>query len=284
MTAGLRAAWRAPWMVLVFFGANLLLAAAVAAPMHLAISEHVGRSMVGEELARGFSAAWLTEFQIAYEGFLEGFSVAIVYGGLLFLALNTVLAGGALEVFAEGEGARMDAFGRGMGKYFARFARLALIGSALYFLAFLVWQDQASKLLDRVFRGSVTEYWHFYLNWVRAALLFLCVMLINVTLEYARADVVTCDRQSALAALGQAAGFVLRHWPRVLAIYFGLGTLTLLAILLYAVFARFFPQSSVVTVLVWFVVAQALLWARWLFRLASWGAAVNFYEQIRIRS
>ncbi len=277
MTAGLRAAWRAPWMVVVFFAANLALAAAVAAPMHLAISEQVGRSFVGEALARGFSAAWLTEFQIAYEQFLQGFSIAIVYGGVLFLALNTVLAGGAFEVFAAGEGARMHAFGRGVGKYFARFARLALIGSVLYFLAFLIWQDQASKLLDRLFRDSITEFWHFYLNWARAALLFFSVALINLTLEYARADVATRDRESALAALGQAAGFVLRRLPQVLAIYFGIGMLTALAILLYAAFARFFPQSSVVTVLLWFVVAQVLLWARWLFRLASWGAAVEFY-------
>lgn len=284
MTAGLRATWRAPWMVVVFFAANLVLAAAVAAPMHLAISDHVGRSFMGEDLARGFRAAWLTEFQIAYEQFLQGFSVAIVYGGLLFLALNTVLAGGAFEVFAAGEGARMQAFGCGVGKYFARFARLALIGSVLYFLAFLIWQDQAAKLLDRLFRGSVTEFWHFYLNWARAALLFLSVILINVTLEYARADIVTRDRGSALAALGQASGFVLRHLPQVLAIYFGIGMLTLLAILLYSVFARFFPQSSVVSVLLWFVVAQVLLWARWLFRLASWGAAVAFYGRPKVQA
>ncbi len=48
-----------------------------------------------------------------------------------------------------------------------------------------------------------------------------------------------------------------------MAIYLALGTLSAAAVLAYAAFARFFPQSSVITVFVWFVVAQILLWMRW---------------------
>ncbi|MGH9581285.1 MAG: hypothetical protein ACRD2R_09830 [Terriglobales bacterium] len=275
--AGLQATWEAKWMVFLFFACNLLLAAAVAAPMHSAIADHLGRSQVGEELARGFSAAWLTEFQIAYQDFLKGFSIAIIYGGILFLALNTVLAAGAFEVFAAGQGARLHAFGRGVGKYFARFVRVALAASAMYFLAFWLWNDLAVRGLDRWFQDSTREYWHFYLNWTRAAMLFFSVVTVNLLVEYARADIVTRERASSMAALGRGAGFILRKLPQVLAIYLGLGTLTALTILVYATFARFFPQQSGVTVLVWFLVAQALLWARWMFRLSSWGAAVRFY-------
>src|SRR5687767_4021965 len=105
--SGLRAAWRAKWLVFLFFAANLVLAAALAAPMHSAIRDHLGNSGTAEELARGFSATWLLEFQVVYSAFLKGFSMALVYGGIVFLLLNTVLSAGAFEVFTRGEGARM---------------------------------------------------------------------------------------------------------------------------------------------------------------------------------
>ncbi|MGH9603528.1 MAG: hypothetical protein ACRD24_14200 [Terriglobales bacterium] len=278
ISSGLAATWRARWMVFLFFGCHLLLAAAVAAPMHSAIADHLGRSAVGEELARGFSAAWLTEFQIAYEAFLKSFSIAIVHAGILFLALNTVLSAGAYEVLAGGEGARLHAFGRGVGKYFTRFARLALIASALYFAAFWIWNDLAVQQLERWFEDSTREAWHFRLNLVRAALLFASVMLVNLLVEYARADMVVRQRESTLATLGQAAGFVLRRMPAVLAIYLALGSLTALAIAGYAVFARYFPQDQPASILLWFLVAQLLFWLRWLFRLSSWGAALEYYR------
>ncbi len=278
ISSGLAATWRAQWMVFLFFGCHLLLAAAVAAPMHSAIATHLGRSAVGEELARGFSAAWLTDFQIASEAFLKGFSIAIVYAGVLFLALNTALSAGAYEVFAGGEDARLHAFGRGVGKYFTRFVRLALIASALYFLVFWIWNDLAVRQLDRWFEDSTREAWHFRINLIRVALLFVSAMLVNVVLEYARADIVARQRESTLAALGQAAGFVLRNLPSVLFIQFGLGSLTALTIAAYAAFARYFPQDSPATILLWFFVAQVLFWLRWLFRLSSWGAALEYYR------
>jgi hypothetical protein len=274
---GLRTTWRAKWMVLIFFACNLLLAAAIAAPMQSAIADHVGNSAVGEQLARGFDSAWLTEFQIDYSHFMKSLSIAIVYGAIVFLALTTVLSAGAFEVFAQREGAGLHAFGRGIGKYFLRFARIALVASVFYFVVFWFWQGPAANALNYAFRDSAVERWHFYLNWLRWALLFFCVFVVNIVVDYAKADMVVDDHGSALGALGHAAGFVVAHFRRVFAIYLVLGLLSAVTIFVYSAFARFFPQSSVVTVLIWFLVAQALLWVRWMFRLSSWGAAVAFY-------
>ncbi|HYG98381.1 MAG TPA: hypothetical protein VD837_04565 [Terriglobales bacterium] len=288
-------------MVLIFFGCNLLMAAAIAAPMHTAIADHVGNSMVGEKLARGFDWSWLVEFQIAYAAFLKSFSTAIVWGSVLFLALNTVLSAGAFEVFRASlsrdaavphHGAAglnndaevparypgLHAFGHGIGKYFLRFARIAIIASVLYFVAFGFWQHLMGMGVAKLFEDASVERWHFYTEWLRWALLALTVFVVNMIVEYAKADMVIDEHKSAFGALGHAAGFVFAHFGRVLAIYLALGSLTLLTIFIYSAFARFFPQSSVLTVAIWFLVAQALLWMRWLFRLSSWGAAVSYYS------
>jgi hypothetical protein len=277
IAAGLRAAWGAKWLVFLFFAANLVLAAALAAPMHSAIRDHLGNSAVGEELARGFSATWLLEFQLVYGAFLKGFSTALVYGGIVFLLLNTVLSAGAFEVFTRGEGARMHAFGRGVGKYAFRFFRLMVIASALYFVVFWFWNSAVGWLVENWADDLVRERWYVMVEWLRWALLAFSVFTVSAVTEYAKASIVAHDRASVLAALGDAAGFVLAHFRRVMATYVGLGALGALTIFLYATFARFFPQSSVLTVFLWFMVAQAFLWLRWMFRLASWAAAVGYY-------
>lgn len=297
ISSGLRAAWRNKWMVLIFFACNLLMAAAVAAPMHWAIADHLGNSMVGEKLAHGFDYSWLNEFQLFYAPFLRSFSISIVWASVLFLALNTVLSAGAFEVFrstvAPGSGpagsalenaARfpgLHAFGRGMGKYFLRFARIAIVASIFYFVAFWFWQNIVDQAVTKLFEDASAERWHFYTEWLRWALLIFTVLVVNMIVEYAKADMVIDEHNSALGAIGHGAGFVFAKFGRVLAIYVVLGVLTLLTIFIYSMFARFFPQSSVVTVFIWFLVAQVLLWFRWMFRLSSWGAAVAYYGASR---
>ena len=276
--SGLCAASRAKFLVFIFFACNLLLAAALAAPMHDAIAAHLGNSKMSEELLGGLSSAWLNEFSLATQQFRSGFSTALIYGAVLFLALNTILSAGAFEVFVRGQGAGMHAFGRGIGKYFARFVRLAILASFLYFIAFLFWNGLVSWAIRSWFHNSALEKTEYYVLWVHDALLVLTVLVVNALVDYAKADMIIDQHRSALASLGHGAGFVLRLFGRVMAIYLGIGIMAVAAMFLYAVFARYFPQSSVATIFIWFVVAQAFLWLRWLFRLASWGAAVSFYR------
>jgi len=283
ISAGLSAAWRNKAVVSLFFACNLLLAAAVAAPMHSAIADHLGNSMMANELARGFSASWLTEFQLAYSGFLKGFSTAIVYGGILFLVLNAVLSAGTFGVFSQpapedGGPGSMHAFGRGLGRFWGRFLRLTAIASVFYYVLFWFWAGRAAQFNRWLFRDSVREAPHFYLEWLRWGLLFFCCFVVNAIVDYARAALVAHPDRSTLAALGDGAGFVAGRLGRVMAIYLALGVLAAAAVLAYAAFARFFPQSSVITVFMWFVVAQILLWLRWLLRLGSWAAAVGYYR------
>ncbi len=281
ISSGLGAAGRTKWMVVIFFGCNLLLAAALAAPMHTAIADHLGNSMVGHDLVQGFSTAWFSEFNITYSEFLKGFSQTIIYAGLLFLVLNTVLSAGAFEVFARGEGAYMHAFGRGIGKYFGRFARLMIVGSVLYFVAFWLFNGAISAGIERAFRGVNPQRWLYYLTWLRLALLAVALLVVRAVIDFAKADMVADDHFSVFAALGHAAGFVLARFRRVLFMYLALTFFAALTVAVYVVFANLMPQHSVATIFIWFVVAQALLWVRWFFRLGTWAADVAYYRANR---
>lgn len=278
--SGLSAAARNPWMVWIFFGANLLLAAALAAPMHSALGDYLGSSARGEELVSGFSAQWLAEFTLLNAVFLKGFTNAIVYAAIVFLVLNTALSAGAFEVFYRGAGATAHAFGRGMGRHSGRFFRLMVIASVFYFVVFWFFNHLVAHIIDQVFGQGVHEGPFFYLNWVRWLLFFFCVSAVNALVDYAKAGLVADDHASVLAALGHSAGFVLRRFASVMGIYFALAFLTWLAVFLYAAFARYFPQGSALTIFLWFLVAQAFLWLRWLLRLAQYAAATAFYGRV----
>jgi hypothetical protein len=116
-----------------------------------------------------------------------------------------------------------------------------------------------------------------WLGVARVVLLVASVLVVNALVDYAKADIVIHQHRSAVAAFLHAAGFFLSHFGRVMVIYATLGLLSTAAIVVYVVFANWMPQHSVATIFIWFVVAQALLWLRWLFRLASWAAAVAYY-------
>jgi hypothetical protein len=276
---GLRAARRNAWLVVIFYASNLLLAAIVAAPMYDAIRSHLGHSATAQRLADGFDLGWLIQFQLASGDLLSHTATLVAWMGVLFLALNTILSAGAFELFAHPHDARLGTFGYGIGRFFFSFARLALLASALYYVAFLFWNVLLADVMQSAFRNSVHEAPLFYLTWLRWALLFATVFVINAIVEYAKADLVLDDHGSALGALGHAAGFVFARFGRVMAIYLFLGLLTTLTIFVYAAFARFFPQSGVVTIFIWFVVAQLLLFLRWMFRLASWAAELTYYRR-----
>src|SRR3954470_5342253 len=226
ISAGPAAAARNGWMVWIFFGANLLLAAAVAAPMHSALADYLGNSGHGQQLGWGFSAAWLSEFQLLNAGFLKGFANAIVYAAIIFLVLNTALSGGAFEVFYRGTGATAHAFGRGMGRFSGRFFRLMVLASVFYFFVFWLFNHLIAHIFEQVFGGGIHEAASFYMNWVRWALFFLCVSVVNALVDYAKADLVADDHSSVLAALGHASGFMVRRFVPVMVIY---GTLALLS-------------------------------------------------------
>lgn len=279
--AGISQVRRNHWMVWIFFCCAFLMAAGVAAPMHVTLKNYIGNSTLGNDLVNGFSHAWLTEFQLTHDEFLNGFSIMVVFAGVMFLALNTVLSAGAYEVFVRPEEGRMRTFGRGIGKFFFRFARIAVIASVLYFIAFWFWNGPIAWLIERASRDTIHEAYPFWLTWLRLLLLIVTVFIINIAVEYARADIVLHDHASAFAALGHGAGFVASRFARVFGIYLGVGVFTFAAIVLYAVFARYFPQTNVVTILIWFLVAQALIWFRWMFRLASWAAAVEYRKSVQ---
>ena len=85
--------------VWILFLANLAIAALAGFPIYRGIQRFTGHSLMGRELARGFSVDWLTDFAFNSPGSFDRYATVIICMGFVSLALNSILAGGVLTRF-----------------------------------------------------------------------------------------------------------------------------------------------------------------------------------------
>ena len=148
---------------------------------------------------------------------------AMVLGlGLLYLGLQTFLAGGLLGVFRAPQGGwTLRSLLHGSGFYFGRLFRVALVALVLAFLVFRL-NAPFARWADQHARESVSETTALAWTFGRHALLLLALLLIHLLSSYAKVIVVVEERSSALLAWLSCLGFCLREAPRVLGHYFSM--------------------------------------------------------------
>lgn len=269
-----RLAGRNP-LVAVFFGAHLLAAAALAAPVFHAMDSFSGHSAVNQDLLRGFSDLWASDFKFWNAGFIEAFRQGVARAALVFLLLNTVLMGGAIEALRRPASEGLSAFGSGCFRLLVPFLRLLVFSSVLYWLVFWIFYDLAGGLVTRYDQTALNERGVVLATWAQLALLLVALWLVNLWLDYAKVALVAAGGRSALGALGSAARCLANNFGAAAGASLRWSLVSTLLIGFYLAAVHFLPQSSMVGVVVWFVVAQGFLWLRLRLRLGFLASAVE---------
>jgi len=115
--------------------------------------------------------------------------------GLIYLLLNTLFAGGILEVFASDDGRfTMRRFWAGCGAYFWRFFRLLLI------FVIVLWRGlpglfSISKLIDSSAKQAAAYGQSFINAGRRWPCLLLLFALVNMIFDYAKISTVVMGRR-----------------------------------------------------------------------------------------
>jgi len=113
----------------ILFLANLAIAALAGYPIYRGIQRFTAHSLMAQEMARGFSVDWLTDFAFNNPGSFDRYATVIVCMGFVSLALNSILAGGVLTRFkAPDLEYSIGDFFRHTGHYAWRLLRLLVIG------------------------------------------------------------------------------------------------------------------------------------------------------------
>jgi hypothetical protein len=247
-----------------------------------------------QELLRGFSVPWLTDFTFNSPSSLERYAAVIAFVGLLSIPVNAVLAGGVIARFrkpALPQG--LSDFFRDAARYAWRMIRLMIIGLICYWIIFRLVNRDLRSLVDKWTSDSLDDRPVFWAQLAVTFLVLLGLTFMNLVVDYARVKLVTEDGTSALEAFLASLGFSLGRLRKAFTVY---AIPSLLGIALLGLYRLVVPWSLINSSLAgpagWrlreplvlallFIAQQAVMFGRYWFRVATWASEWSYYSDAR---
>jgi hypothetical protein len=199
--------------------------------------------------------------------------------GVLYLLVQTFLAGGLLSVLRQPGGSwTVRGLLHGSGFYFGRMARLALLALLADLLLFKLnaplaaWADQRA-------REAVSE--STAMAWLlgRHALLLLAVLWVQMVSGYAKAITVVEERASAVLAFLSSLAFCLRRFLATFGHFLAVVALGVVLLAVWAALDGSWETTGYKTQLVTLALFQALVLGRMLLRLGLMGGQIALYRR-----
>jgi hypothetical protein len=289
---GLSIARRSGAAVGILFLANLTIAALAGFPIYHGIRGFTGRSLMGQELARGFSVDWLTDFNFNNPRGFDRYATVIVCLGFVSLALNSILAGGVLTRFkAPDLKYSLGDFFRDSGRYAWRLLRLLVIGLICYWLVFKLLNEKLGQLVDRWTDNWADDRAVFGTRLAVSLLVVLGLGFVNLVMDYARVRLVLEEGTGAIQAFLASLGFSLGRLKAVIGVYIVPSSLGLALLGAYRLLFPWgfinatiggAPHARVLLALAGlFLVQQLVMFGRYWFRVATWASEWSYYSSAR---
>jgi hypothetical protein len=200
--------------------------------------------------------------------------------GLVYLLVQTYLAGGVLSTLRGAQGAwTVRGLLHGAGFYFGRLFRVAL--TAL-FAAWIVFHLNAplARWVDGRARESVSETAAMAWLFGRHALLLLALFFVSLVSGYAKAIVVVEERSSALLAFLSALTFCARNPLRTFGHYLAVALLGVALVTVWRVLDGAYVTTGYKTQLLTFALFQAVVLARVALRVMLMGGQLALYRRL----
>jgi len=278
----------------ILFLANLATAALAAFPIWRGIQLFTGSSLMGRELARGFSVDWLTDFAMNSQGSFGRYGMLIVWMGFLSLALNSILAGGVLTRFkAPDLKYSLGDFFRHTGRYAWRLLRLLVIGLICYWIVFKLLNEKLGQWVDQWTDNWADDRAVFGARLAISLLVVLGLGFVNLVMDYARVRLVLEEGTGAIQAFLASLGFSLGRLKAAIGVYIVPSSLGLA---LLGVYRLLFPWGFINATIAagsrvhvplalagLFVVQQLVMFGRYWFRVATWASEWALYSGARTK-
>jgi hypothetical protein len=202
--------------------------------------------------------------------------------GLAALAriLQLFLLGGTLEVFGTGEPFTAAVFFAGCGRNFWRIVRLAFFSLIFFAVAGALHSglnSAGNKLWGEGNEATPLIYW----SWFTYAVLAVTLGLCSLAFDYAAIRLVTDGKRHAVRAYFGAFRLIWRTPGRTISLYVMIWLITLLALGAYLGISQVLPQTSVVLVILLFLVRQCAVLARAWTRLLFYASQCAMYAELR---
>lgn len=280
-----RRSWPA---VLILFLANLAVAALAGLPIYQGIQRFTGGSLMGREMAGGFSVDWLTDFTFNNPGSFDYYATVITWLGVVSLVLNSILAGGVLPGFKAPGSYSVGDFIRQVRHYGWRLLRLLVLGLICYWIVFKLLNEELDQWVDHWSNDWLADRPVFLVHLAVLLLVVLGLGFVNLVMDYARVRIVLEEGTGALEAFIAALGFCFGRFWKALTVCF---VPSLMGLALLGLYRLLFPwgliNSSIargshygepLAMAALLVVQQAVMFGRYWFRVTAWASEWFFYS------
>jgi len=277
---GLAAARRHPRLAVVLWLVNLALATAAGVPGWLALSSAIGPLPEADGLRERFVFGVLFDLVEMRPGLLGGLALSAAGVAFLGLLAGAAVAGGVLEVLASRDSRPFaHRFGRGAGRFFARFVRAGLAALLVGAVGAALVAGPALALGSRLRREHGLEAASLAVSSAGLLAGGLVVLLALLALDAARVRIVREDAGRVLPLLASGFSLVLRHPVKWLGTWAANALLLGLAFALYLAAREALPAGRLLPLLI--AVQQAFVLARSFLRVALFGAERALVERLR---
>jgi hypothetical protein len=311
----LRRSWGLAVLLLVV---NVMVAALLAVPLAERLTRDLENSEAASNMMYGFDYPWWSHWSERQPGWARGFGPGIFGAGfafqnldlllrgqipaglfarplaeaagdgvdgvtlglgLLYLLLQTFLAGGVLGALRNPQGSwTVRGLLHGSSFYFGRFLRLTLL---VLVAAWIVFQLNApfARWADRQAAEAVSGRTALYWTVGRNAVLLLMLLFLNMVAAYAKIVVVVEERSSAILAYLSALSFCSSRLLTTLGHYLALVLCGAILVVAWHALDSRWDAVGYKTQLLSLLLAQSLVLARIGLRVAMWGGQLALYRR-----
>jgi len=266
-------------MIVVFFLANLFFGFLIILPLRAMLKNFIGDSTLGAALGGNLDMDFLFDFFQHNDQAMPTLWAMIFLVPLVNWLFTLFLSGGALSIFAAGEGYTPASFWGNAAKYFGRFLRLALW--SLPALALLFCLQFLASGFERVIFGKGPYqnivYWN---GWIKVGLRAIGFLLFGMILDYARIYTVRTDERRMLNALKQGIKFVWGNFLQTFGLALLLLAIGVVALLIYNPLANSLSAPNALIVFMLFAVQQIYMIFRMIIRLTTYSSQLHLYREL----
>ena len=264
-------------MIFVYYVINLAFGLMIMHPIHGALTDAAGHSLVGQHLAVKMDMDFLLEFIVKNSIAGSPMLLLVMTAGIIYLAANLFLSGGAYGVLATGDVYSARLFWENAGRYFGRFLRLFFWSLPLLGI-FLCIQFIETGLVRVIWGSDPYQYITYWGAWVKTGLAYAGLLMYLMVLDYGRIIIVLTDERKTRNALWHALKFTFRKFFAA----FGLSSVVFLAgivaLVIYNPVADALSAPSALIVFLLLMFQQFFVFVRMGLRLTLYAGQMELYK------
>ena len=265
-------------MVVYLWLINFIFSILIVTPIYFLFQKDFSRSLMGEQISRGFDLIWFGDLIYKYKDFYAPILGWILVPSIFFLLLFIFLNGGIIgRIAAEEERVNLANFFGDCGKYFFIFFRVFLISLIGYFVAFGIIFRLISSLFELWTKNAPTE-WPLILSAnIKFLIMILLFSIVRMFFDYVRVRLVVDESKKSIRATILNFFFLGKIFFKAWFLYLLVAIITIILGIIYLVVSQLLPNIGILMFVI-FILQQLYVLSKMWTRILFFSTEYHFFK------